>query len=193
MRTNRRERVRLKKKKSRWVLGIQIAATVFVSLFLLTVIVQRISNNRFSIGGVRMFTVLSESMVPVYNVWDIVVTNDIEPKDIKIGDDITYRGTTGDVKGKIVTHRVEKINYDEGSHRYIFITKGIANVAQDSEINEDQIYGKVVYKTHILSLFSKASRNTVVFVLLIFIPLAIYIAIEMVNIILENHDTRRYK
>lgn len=193
MRTNRRERVRLKKKKSRWVLGIQIAATVFVSLFLLTVIVQRISNNRFSIGGVRMFTVLSESMVPVYNVWDIVVTNDIEPKDIKIGDDITYRGTTGDVKGKIVTHRVEKINYDEGSHRYIFTTKGIANVAQDSEINEDQIYGKVVYKTHILSLFSKASRNTVVFVLFIFIPLAIYIAIEMVNIILENHDTRRYK
>ena len=193
MRTNRRERVRLKKKKSRWVLGIQIAATVFVSLFLLTVIVQRISNNRFSIGGVRMFTVLSESMVPVYNVWDIVVTNDIEPKDIKIGDDITYRGTTGDVKGKIVTHRVEKINYDEGSHRYIFITKGIANVAQDSEINEDQIYGKVVYKTHILSLFSKASRNTVVFVLFIFIPLAIYIAIEMVNIILENHDSRRYK
>ena len=193
MRTNRRERVRLKKKKSRWVLGIQIAATVFVSLFLLTVIVQRVSNNRFSIGGVRMFTVLSESMVPVYNVWDIVVTNDIEPKDIKIGDDITYRGTTGDVKGKIVTHRVEKINYDEGSHRYIFITKGIANVAQDSEINEDQIYGKVVYKTHILSLFSKASRNTVVFVLFIFIPLAIYIAIEMVNIILENHDSRRYK
>ena len=66
-------------------------------------------------------------------------------------------------------------------------------MAQDSEINEDQIYGKVIYKTHILSLFSKASRNTVVFVLFIFIPLAIYIAIEMVNIILENHDTRRYK
>lgn len=193
MRTNRRERVRLKKKKSRWVLGIQIAVTVFVSLFLLTVIVQRVSNNRFSIGGVRMFTVLSESMVPVYNVWDIVVTKNVEPKDIKIGDDVTYRGITGDVKGKIVTHRVEKINYDEGSHRYIFTTKGIANVAQDSEINEDQIYGKVVYKTHILSLFSKASRNTVVFVLFIFIPLAIYIAIEMVNIILENHDSRRYK
>lgn len=193
MRANRRERVRLKKKKSRWVLAIQIVLTVFVSLFLLTVIVQRISNNRFSIGGVRMFTVLSESMVPVYNVWDIVVTKNVEPKDIRIGDDVTYRGTSGDVKGKIVTHRVEKINYDEGTHRYIFTTKGIANVAQDSEINEDQIYGKVVYKTHILSLFSKASRNTVVFVLFIFIPLAIYIAIEMVNIILENHDTRRYK
>ena len=193
MRTNRRERVRLKAKKNKWVLGIQITLTIFVSLFLLTVIVQRVSNNRFSIGGVRMFTVLSESMVPVYNVWDIVVTKNVEPKEIRIGDDVTYRGITGDVKGKIVTHRVEKINYDEGSHRYIFTTKGIANVAQDSEINEDQIYGKVIYKTHILSLFSKASRNTVVFVLFIFIPLAIYIAIEMVNIILENHDTRRYK
>lgn len=193
MRTNRREKVRLKKKKSTWMLIAQIVATVFVSLFLLTVIIQRVSNNRFSIGGVRMFTVLSESMVPVYNVWDIVVTKTVEPKDIKIGDDVTYRGIEGDVKGKIVTHRVEKINYDAGAKRYVFTTKGIANVAQDTDISEDQIFGKVVYKTHVLSLFSKASRNTVVFVLFIFIPLALYIAIEMINIVLENHDTRRYR
>jgi len=193
MRTNRRERVRLTRKKSKWMLIGQIVLTVFVSLFLLTVIVQRLSNNRFSIAGVRMFTVLSESMVPVYNVWDIVITKDIAPKDIKIGDDITYRGIEGDVKGKVVTHRVEKINYDEGRKQYIFVTKGIANVSQDSEISETQIFGKVVYKTHLLSLFSKASRNTVVFVLFIFIPLAFYIAIEMINIVIENHDTRRYR
>ena len=193
MRANRRERVRLKRKKNTWMLIFQIVISVFLGLFLLTVIVQRISNNRFSVGGVRMFTVLSESMVPVYNVWDIVVTKNIEPKDIKIGDDITYRGVEGDVKGKIVTHRVEKVNYDEGKHSYVFVTKGIANVAQDNEISEDQVFGKVVYKTHLLSLFSKASRNTVVFILFIFIPLAFYIAIEMINIVLENHDTRRYR
>lgn len=193
MRVNRRERVRLEKKKNKWIIAVQTILTVFMFIFLLTVILQRISNNRVSIGGIRVFTVLSESMKPVYNVWDIVITKDVNPKDLKIGDDITYKGLTGDVKGKVITHRIENINYDEETHQYKFVTRGIANVAQDAELNESQILGKVVYKTFLLSLFSKASRNTVVFVLFVFIPLAIYITIEMVNIVLEKNDTRRYR
>lgn len=193
MRVNRRERVRLEKKKNKWMIAVQTILTVFMCIFLLTVILQRISNNRVSIGGIRVFTVLSESMKPVYNVWDIVITKDVNPKDLKIGDDITYKGLTGDVKGKVITHRIENINYDEETHQYKFVTRGIANVAQDDELNESQILGKVVYKTFLLSLFSKASRNTVVFVLFVFIPLAIYITIEMVNIVLEKNDTRRYR
>lgn len=193
MRVNRRERVRLEKKKNKWMIAVQTILTVFMFIFLLTVILQRISNNRVSIGGIRVFTVLSESMKPVYNVWDIVITKDVNPKDLKIGDDITYKGLTGDVKGKVITHRIENINYDEETHQYKFVTRGIANVAQDDELNESQILGKVVYKTFLLSLFSKASRNTVVFVLFVFIPLAIYITIEMVNIVLEKNDTRRYR
>lgn len=193
MRVNRRERVRLEKKKSKWIIAIETILTVFMAIFLLTVVIQRVSNNRISIGGVRVFTVLSESMKPVYNVWDIVITKDVQPKDLKIGDDITYKGLTGDVKGKIITHRIENINYDEETHQYKFITRGIANVAQDDELSENQILGKVVYKTFLLSLFSKASRNTVVFILFVFIPLTIYITIEMVNIVLEKNDTRRYR
>ena len=193
MRTNRRERVRLEKKKSKAIVVLEIALFVFMGLFLLTVLMQRFSNNKMSVGGVRLFTVLSESMVPAYNVWDIVVVNKIEPSNIKIGDDVTYKGVEGDVQGKIVTHRVEKINYDESKQKYIFTTQGINNVGQDPDITEDQIFGKVVYKTFLLSLFSKASRNTVVFILFVFIPLAIYISIEMVNIVLEKHDNRRYR
>ena len=193
MRVNRRERVRLEKKKSKWIIAVQTFLTVFVCLFLLTVVIQRVSNNRISIGGIRVFTVLSESMKPVYNVWDIVITKEVNPKDLKIGDDITYKGLSGNVKGKIVTHRIENINYDETTHEYKFVTRGIANVAQDEELSENQILGKVVYKTFLLSLFSKASRTTWVFILFVFIPLAIYITIEMVNIVLEKNDTRRYR
>ena len=193
MRVNRRERVRLEKKKNKFIVITEIVLFVFMAIFLLTVLIQRFSNNRMSVGGVRLFTVLSESMLPVYNVWDIVVVNKVEPANIKIGDDVTYRGLEGDVKGKIVTHRVEKIDYDEGSQKYLFVTKGINNVGQDAQISEDQIFGRVVYKTFLLSLFSRASRNTVIFILFVFIPLAIYIAIEMVNIVLEKHDNRRYR
>jgi signal peptidase len=193
MRVNRRERVRLEKKKNKWIIAIETVLTVFMAIFLLTVVIQRVSNNRISIGGIRVFTVLSESMKPVYNVWDIVITKDVQAKDLKIGDDITYKGLTGDVKGKIITHRIENISYDETTHEYKFVTRGIANVAQDDELSENQILGKVVYKTFLLSLFSKASRTTWVFILFVFIPLAIYITIEMVNIVLEKNDTRRYR
>ena len=57
-----------------------IGKTIYVLLYiiivfvLLVVAIQRFSNNNLTIAGFRIFNVATGSMVPVYNVGDILVS-----------------------------------------------------------------------------------------------------------------------
>ena len=140
---------------------------------LIVVILQRVTDNSVTIGGYRMFTVATGSMVPQYEVGDILISKEIEPSDIKDGDDIVYRGKEGSFKDKVVTHRVISIEQENGEYK--IITKGIANQEQDPEITDEQVYGKVVYKVQTLSFISKLISNIYIFYFLIFVPIALII------------------
>ena len=100
-------------------------------------------------------------MVPEYNVGDIIVVKKTSPELINIGDDVTYLGTAISVKNLRITHRViDKKNKDG---KYYYITKGIANEVEDPEINEDNLYGKVVYKTVLFSFIGRLMQNIIVY------------------------------
>ena len=152
---------------------------VYVILFLIVasvlfvVILQRASNNAIALGGVRVFNIISESMIPKYNIGDVLVVKSIEPQNIKVGDDIAYIGQESTFNQKIVTHQVIKINYENGE--YIFHTKGIANILEDPLVHQNQVFGKVVYKIWILSLISKILSNVYVVFFGIFVPIVILI------------------
>ncbi|MFR7634932.1 MAG: signal peptidase I [Lachnospirales bacterium] len=152
---------------------------VYVILFLIVasvlfvVILQRASNNAIALGGIRIFNIVSESMVPKYNIGDVLVVKSIEPQNIKVGDDIAYIGQESTFNQKIVTHQVIKIDYENGE--YIFHTKGIANILEDPLVHQNQVFGKVVYKIWILSLISKILSNVYVVFFGIFVPIVILI------------------
>lgn len=152
---------------------------VYVILFLIVasvlfvVILQRASNNAIVLGGVRVFNIISESMIPKYNIGDVLVVKSIEPQNIKVGDDIAYIGQESTFNQKIVTHQVIKIDYENGE--YIFHTKGIANILEDPLVHQNQVFGKVVYKIWILSLISKILSNVYVVFFGIFVPIVILI------------------
>lgn len=152
---------------------------VYVILFLIVasvlfvVILQRASNNDIALGGIRIFNIVSESMVPKYNTGDVLVVKSIEPQNIKVGDDIAYIGQESTFNQKIVTHQVIKIDYENGE--YIFHTKGIANILEDPLVHQNQVFGKVVYKIWILSLISKILSNVYVVFFGIFVPIVILI------------------
>ena len=159
---------------------------VLVIILLLIVVVQRVTKNNISIGGIRIFNIVTESMVPKYEVGDILVAKSVDPSQIKVGDDVVYLGNKDTFVGKVVTHQVIAINEENG--KYTFHTKGIANDIEDPEVSEDQIYGVIVYKTHILSFSAKISNNLQLFFFLIFIPAALLIVIKIFNIIREKDD-----
>ena len=166
---------KLKQNKALKIIGeiLYILLFIIVILMLIVVILQRVTDNSVTIGGYRMFTVATGSMVPQYEVGDILISKEIEPSQIKVGDDIVYRGKEGSFKDKVVTHRVISIEQENGEYK--IITKGIANQEQDPEITDEQVYGKVVYKVQTLSFISKLISNIYIFYFLIFVPIALII------------------
>lgn len=160
---------------------------IIVVLMLVVVILQRTSNNSISIGGYRMFSVATGSMIPVYNVGDVLVAKEVKPDEIKIDDDIVYKGAKGSFKDKVVTHRVISIEKEEDNN-YKIITKGVANTEQDPEIDQTQVYGKVIYKIKSLSFLGKMMKNMYVFYFAIFIPAALIIYKIFKNLLVSDDD-----
>lgn len=134
-------------------------------------IVQRTSNNENGICGFKIFNVISGSMIPVYEIGDIIIVKEVTPEEIKVDDDIVYKGEKGSLKNKTITHRVISIEKSEDGN-YKIITKGVANLAQDPPINQTQIYGKVIGHISIISFILKIIFNGY---FLILIPVIILI------------------
>lgn len=154
---------------------------ILVVLMLLVVVMQRVTNNNIAIGGIRMFSVATGSMIPVYEVGDILISKEIEPEKIEVGDDLIYLGKEGSFKNKIVTHRVNSIEKQEDGN-YKIITQGVANNAEDPEINQTQVLGKVMFKMHLLSYLGKLVRNVYMFYFVIFIPVGILVYRNIKNL-----------
>lgn len=151
-----------------------------IILIVLVIFIQRVSNNNATLGGYSIFTIISASMAPEYNIGDMVIAKTKKVEDINIGDDVVYLGKEADFKDKIVTHRVIGKSTVDG--KYVFETKGIANELPDPKIGEDQIKGVVVFKGVIISAIGKVVNNTYGFYFLLFVPLSILIFLEILDI-----------
>lgn len=158
---------------------------ILVVMLLAVIIVQKVSNNTISVGGVRVFMVVSESMKDEYNIGDILISKHVNEDEINVGDNVTYLGEKSNLKGLIITHKV--IKRDEREGKVYFVTKGIANIAEDPEITYDQIYGKVVYRTIFLSLIAKLMNNQLSYYLL-FIIVGVIISIDIVSAMFDSDD-----
>lgn len=183
--TNKKKEDIIKPKKKRVlkIIGniIYYIAFLFILAILALVLIQRFSNNEISLGGYRMFNILTGSMEPDYEVGDVLISKYIEPKDIELGDDVVYKGKEKPFEDIIVTHRVVDLNEEEDG-TYRFITRGTANDVDDPIIDESQIYGKIIYKMKSFSLLSKAINNMYVFFFVIFIPVAVLLSIKILQV-----------
>ncbi len=153
-----------------------IAITVLLVLIFFIILVQKVSNNRFNLGGYGIYTVATGSMEPVYNVKDLILAGKKEAKDINIGDDVVYIVREGNMNGIIITHRV--INKEERDGKLYFTTQGVANIISDPEIDETQILGVVKHKLPILSFCSHIINSTYGLILLVVIPFILFVFLE---------------
>ena len=129
---------------------VNVLLIIFVVCFALVVCLQRFSNNEISFLNFRLFTVVSGSMAPEYEIGDVLLAQEREPSKIKVGDNISYLGTKGNFKDKVVTHQVVEIEEDKDGN-LLFHTKGIANASEDPIVKPEQIYGVIVHEAKILS------------------------------------------
>ena len=162
--------------------------TILLLGILVIVIVQRFSNNKIAVGGIRIFNVATESMVPEYEVGDVLLVKEIDANSLKKGDDITYLGEQGSFENRVVTHRIVDIEEIDGEK--VYHTKGIANDVEDPTITADRIYGKVIYKCIIISLLTKLMNNMTAFYIVVFIPVGILIFLQIKSYIDTQNEEK---
>ena len=163
---------------------------LLVMSFVLIVCLQRFTNNKISFFDYRIFTVVTGSMEPKYNIGDILIAKEKKPSEIKVGDAISYLATRDEIKGNVVTHEVVNITKDEDG-RYLFHSKGLANLIEDPVVYEDQLYGVVIYKTKVLSFVKKIVSTDIGMILFVIIPILYIIISEMIAFLMEKEEKRR--
>ncbi len=162
---------------------IKVAFLFVIIAYLAFILVQKIGDNK-SIGGYRIFTILTGSMKGVYDINDVVLVKEVDKKTLKLGDDIAYLGEKDSYKGKIVTHRI--INIENKNNQMIIHTKGVSNILEDPVITNNKIYGKVESKLKFISLINKTIKNKYGFFFLIFVPLVLVIFLEIADTITDQ-------
>lgn len=147
---------------------------ILILIIFCIVITQKISNNNKSVLGFRIFRVATGSMYPEYNVNDVLLVKETKISEIKVGDNIAYRGIVNEEPNSVITHKV--IDIETNNEREVNIhTKGIANEIEDPIVKEEQVYGVVIKKIYTLSIINKIITSIYGFLLLIVIPLLIKI------------------
>ncbi len=93
--------------------------------------------------GVQVYTVLSGSMEPVYKTGAVIYVVDVDPAELKVGDDITFKLS----ESTTATHRIIAIEQDENDPSvFQFRTQGVANDVEDaSPVSPEQVIGKPVF------------------------------------------------
>lgn len=164
----------------RWVLNcIEIILLVIISLIFLFFVLQKTLFKGELLFGYKTYVVASDSMNPVLKKGDVIVIEDIDYDKIEIDDIITYQGLVGDVKDKVITHKVIDIFYEEDVR--VLRTKGINNKIIDPNVYEEQVYGKYLCRLGLISFVNKIISDKIGFILFIVIPLGVLVVLEIVN------------
>lgn len=159
--------------------------TLLIVLISLIIIVQKVTNNKESFFGYRIFRVQTGSMIPKYQIGDVILVKKQDVDKIKVGDDVTYLGESSSVKGILITHRVIDIQEVDGKKE--FHTQGIANNLDDPVVYGNQINGVVQFKMPILTLLCKLLNNKYIFYFGAVLPLTLYIFFRVLK---ANYDKK---
>lgn len=170
---------------------------LFCVLLIVIVAWQRVTDSNKSVYGYRLFRIISGSMVPDYNIDEIVVCKDIDVNDIKVGDVVVYRGRIGELNDKLIMHKV--VDIDREDHGLIFHVKGIQNTASDPNVQSGQIVGKVIFKSQALTnVYALATSLYSSFIIVIVLVINVFLAFrprkrEIMQLNESNEDSGNLK
>ena|GEM_PF-5209383 len=119
-----------------------------------------------TIMGFSYFTVLTSSMQDEIPRGSFILVDHTDPRELKIGDDITYMR---DAETSI-THKIINIyeNYDNSGERG-FQTKGVNNADPDKDIvYEANVVGKVVFHVPAVGAIIESLKENIYIVFIIF-------------------------
>lgn len=143
-----------------------------------------------------LYTIISPSMEPNINVYDVVVDlNLFDANKIEVGDVITFISNSNISKGLTVTHRVVKVSKNSDG-TYSYTTKGDNNLKTDGgTVNSKDILGKVLFKLPQLGRVQFLIANKFGWILVILLPalcVIIYDFIKLFRLLSFNSKFMRF-
>ena len=119
---------------------------IIAAFLILYVICGQIAKKKNENPPFALYTIISPSMEPNINVYDVVFVKKTNLKKLKKGDIITFYSTNTFFGNTPITHRiVEIISMPDGTINYR--VKGDANsVADEEKVLQENIIGKVLFK-----------------------------------------------
>lgn len=161
-----------------WLLLVGIALLVYV-----LDIKIRAAKGDTSPPKYGAYVVLTGSMLPEIQVYDVVITKKQDAKDLQEGDVITFASSDARFAGTVITHRIIKKNYSSKNKSYTFQTKGDNNnVADSALVTPENIYGKVILKIPKLGYLRDFLASDGGWILVILFPCLAVVAYDVVKI-----------
>ena len=162
-----------------WLLLIGITLLVYV-----LDIKIRAAKGDYSSPTFNAYVVLTGSMLPEIEVYDVVVTKKIDATKLKEGDVITFSSADSRFLNTIITHRIIKKNPPSETEGYTFQTKGDNNnVADSALVPENRIFGKVILKIPKLGYLQEFLATRGGWIIVILIPCLTVISYDVVKLL----------
>lgn len=136
--------------------------------------------------GLKVFTVLSPSMEPMYKTGSVIYVKSVKPEELEVGDVITFSIS----KTTIATHRIVEILPKNNGYLY-FQTKGDANEIKDAfPVHEANIVGTPVFTIPYLGYLASFIQNRRGKYLSIAIILILLIVVFMLDVLVSDDDKK---
>lgn len=165
-------------------IAVSFSCIIIIFLLLNTILSNINANNTNYKPLISLYTIVSPSMEPVIDVYDVVVNVKVsEPKDVEVGDIITFKSKSSVSEGMTITHRViEKTETSEGKVQ--FKTQGDNNNGPDAGYVEiENIVGKKIFiipKLGNLQFLLSSSKG---WMFLILLPISYFIIKDVFELI----------
>lgn len=170
-----------------WLLLIGLALLVYVADIKI-----RAMKGDFTPPKYNAYVVLTGSMIPEIMPNDVVITKKRDPKDLEVGDIVTFLSSDDRLSGIIVTHRIKNKYHDTTTDKYTFETKGDANNTVDFALAEGHnIIGEVIFKIPKLGYVQEILATKGGLIIFIFIPCLAVLSYDIVKMIKRSGKKKK--
>jgi signal peptidase I len=154
--------------------ALPIGMILVIIMIIFSMFVSQNSNKPLNLFGIMPLTVLSNSMVPVFEAGDVIISRKVDPGELNEGDIISYYNE----EKNLITHRIISIEEENGERR--FYTKGDNNNTTDEGfITGTDIVGTEQFHIPKLGLLSQYTKGPMGFFLFIIFPLTGYLCLTV--------------
>lgn len=137
--------------------------------------------NRKSLFGLRAYTVLSDSMQAVFPAGSLIVSQEVDPDTLVVGDIITFTRASD---GETVTHKIGKIEEDRATGYNVYYTYGTTTGEYDEDpVHRNYIQGKYSFHIAGVGYFIQFIKSPLGYILLILIPFGALIVSQGVKVV----------